>query len=612
MKKLLQRNCAKLALAGVVTMLAGAPGFATTCCTNLSTKAVVVPNYTDYSTASGAASTFESTNRVQQVYQALQFPSGPILIKELRFRPADAPFGGVFSCTISNIQIHLSTTAAAAGGLSTTFASNVGADDTTVYSGSLHLSSQFTGPASGPKDMDIVVHLQTPFLYIPANGNLLLDVITRSADGVGAFTQTFGESNDTGSRVVALNPNATTASFSDTGVDAVKFIYEGAGAVVAPNYTDYSTTSPAASTFESTNRVQEVYQALQFPSQPILIKELRFRPADAPFGGVFSCTISNIQIHLSTTTAAAGALSTTFANNVGADDTTVYSGALHLSSQFTGPAGGPKDMDIVVTLQTPFLYDPANGNLLLDVFTRTADGTGAFVQAFGESNDTGSRVVALNPNAATASFSDTGVDAVKFIYEGAGVVVGPNYTAYSTASGAASTFESTNRVQEVYQALQFPSGSISITELRFRPGDAPYGGVFSCTVSNIQIHMSTTSASVGALSTTFASNVGADDTIVYNGSLHLSSAFTGPAGGAKDMDIVVHLQRPFPYNPANGNLLLDVFTRSADGVGAFVQAFGESNDTGSRVVALNPNATTATFSDTGVDAVKFIYDQCLP
>jgi hypothetical protein len=99
---------------------------------------------------------------------------------------------------------------------------------------------------------------------------------------------------------------------------------------------------------------------------------------------------------------------------------------------------------------------------------------------------------------------------------------------------------------------------------------------------------------------------------VFNGSLHLSSQFTGPAVGPKDMDIVVHFQKPFAYNPANGNLLLDVITRSADGTGSFVQNFGESNDTGARVVALNPNSATASFSDTGVDAVKFIFDECAP
>jgi hypothetical protein len=52
---------------------------------------------------------------------------------------------------------------------------------------------------------------------------------------------------------------------------------------------------------------------------------------------------------LSTTSANPNALSTTFANNIGADDTVVFgAGALALSSAFTGPAGGPKNFDIVI------------------------------------------------------------------------------------------------------------------------------------------------------------------------------------------------------------------------------------------------------------------------
>ena len=50
----------------------------------------------------------------------------------------------------------------------------------------------------------------------------------------------------------------------------------------------------------------------------------------------------------------------------------------------------------------------------------------------------------------------------------------------------------------------------------------------------------------------FANNVGADDTIVHSGSLFLSSAFTGPAGGPKGFDILIHLTTPFTYDPASG------------------------------------------------------------
>jgi hypothetical protein len=96
------------------------------------------------------------------------------------------------------------------------------------------------------------------------------------------------------------------------------------------------------------------------------IKAVAFRP-DAQTGDSFSATLPNVQINLSTTAKGPDTLSTTFASNVGLDDTTVFSGALVLSSGYTGPAGGPKDFDIVITLAIPFRYDPASGNLLLDV-----------------------------------------------------------------------------------------------------------------------------------------------------------------------------------------------------------------------------------------------------
>jgi hypothetical protein len=45
----------------------------------------------------------------------------------------------------------------------------------------------------------------------------------------------------------------------------------------------------------------------------------------------------------------------------------VKSGSLTLSSAVTGPVGGPKDFDIFIDLDTPFIYDPAGGNLLMDI-----------------------------------------------------------------------------------------------------------------------------------------------------------------------------------------------------------------------------------------------------
>jgi hypothetical protein len=116
------------------------------------------------------------------------------------------------------------------------------------------------------------------------------------------------------------------------------------------------------------------------------------------------------------------------------------------------------------------------------------------------------------------------------------------------------------RYQQVYAASEFPDfpGPLVITAIHFRP-DALFGIPFESTLPSIQINLSTTSAAPDALSDTFASNVGLDDTIVFGtGPLTLSSSATGPIDGPKDFDITIVLTKAFSYDPSLGNLLLDV------------------------------------------------------
>lgn len=127
---------------------------------------------------------FAVSLRYQQVYSASQFATGG-LITQIAFRP-DATFGDAFSEMISNIQIDLSTTAAAPDALSSNLDTNLGSDDKIVYAGALDISTAFTGPAGGPKAFDIIINLTTPFYYNPSLGNLLLDV--RNFSGVSSPT----------------------------------------------------------------------------------------------------------------------------------------------------------------------------------------------------------------------------------------------------------------------------------------------------------------------------------------------------------------------------------------------------------------------------------------
>jgi hypothetical protein len=158
-------------------------------------------------------------------------------------------------------------------------------------------------------------------------------------------------------------------------------------------------------------RYQQLYAASQFgglPSGGGLITQIVFRP-DATFGHAFTSTLPDIQIDLSTTSAADDGLSSTYANNVGADDTVVFArGPLTLSSAFTGPPGGPKDFDIIITLTTPFLYNPALGNLLLDVRNFGGGSTISF-DAVSPLGDGVSRLFNQNVNSATGTTDSVGL-----------------------------------------------------------------------------------------------------------------------------------------------------------------------------------------------------------
>ena len=127
--------------------------------------------------------------RLQTVYNSSLFSSlsGPIAITGARYR-MHPNWDPNYNFTTTNFQVTLSTSANSAGGLSTTFANNTGADATVVRSGSLTLTHT-AGSGSGVRPFDVVLSFQTPFTYNPASGNLLFDYLVsgRTFWPTGAF-----------------------------------------------------------------------------------------------------------------------------------------------------------------------------------------------------------------------------------------------------------------------------------------------------------------------------------------------------------------------------------------------------------------------------------------
>ena len=110
-------------------------------------------------------------------------------------------------------------------------------------------------------------------------------------------------------------------------------------------------------------RYQQVFGAVLFSSlggQPAYISLIGFL-SDPTFGRGFGANLPSVEILLGTTQRNPNELSTIFANNPDGTMSTVWAqGPLHIG------AGGPGS-GVNIMLQTSFLYDPADGNLLLEI-----------------------------------------------------------------------------------------------------------------------------------------------------------------------------------------------------------------------------------------------------
>lgn len=113
----------------------------------------------------------------------------------------------------------------------------------------------------------------------------------------------------------------------------------------------------------SGTRYQQVYSATGF-SDPLTITGLTFYNTLYPDRSTAARTYT---VHLSTTTVAVDALSATMSDNVGLDDAlfAIYVGGEVVNGSFT-------------ILGTPFYYNPAAGNLLMDIFVSAGAGSSAF------------------------------------------------------------------------------------------------------------------------------------------------------------------------------------------------------------------------------------------
>ena len=211
------------------------------------------------------------------------------------------------------------------------------------------------------------------------------------------------------------------------------------------------------------------------------------------------------------------------------------------------------DVELIWTISKvePWLtVSPTSGSTNSEVVTNIA----VTVNRTGLSPDTYLDTITVTSNGGTKTVSVS----LEVTVPSPFVLVVPNSLANSEGnSNNALPFGPATRYQQIYAASEFPSGSGLITHITYRPDSQAQS--FFGTIADIQINFSTTSATTSTLSTTFADNVGADETVVFSrGSLSFLNPVTGPFGGRKTFSVDISLQSPFLYDPAAGDLLVDI------------------------------------------------------
>jgi hypothetical protein len=114
--------------------------------------------------------------------------------------------------------------------------------------------------------------------------------------------------------------------------------------------------------------------------------------------------------------------------------------------------------------------------------------------------------------------------------------------------------------EQVYTKGAFP-GTMTVTGLMF------FNTQFNSHATSLNtgtwtISLSTTSADWNTLSGTFAANIGGDNTQVFSGNIGQPWTFGDT--------LTINFSTPYTYNPANGNLLMDVLVTGASAPGGSV------------------------------------------
>ena len=233
----------------------------------------------------------------------------------------------------------------------------------------------------------------TPQPDLPSS---LVRVFNSAGDELLTFDPPHGAIN------MAFGPDDTLYIAGWNNLSRVPIKYVEPTKIVSPHELTDVDGNGADTTEGNLSRNQQVFPASEFDeleSGTHVIREIAFRP-DRSLDAPAEATYEDFTIRMSLTDADVGTMDLEFDNNFKFSPMTVYEGELTVTSENRLAANGEtKEFDQIISLQEPFLYNPDDGNLLieyrvdapLDVATNAdffGDGTGSFISYIGDPNAT--------------------------------------------------------------------------------------------------------------------------------------------------------------------------------------------------------------------------------
>lgn len=366
--------CAALKSRTWLLLLAGA----LLICVEVHAATVVAPNVSVNTPGGGAQlGPFSSDgSRFLNIYNSSEFasamPQGGI-ITALLLR-LDETSSGSLSVEIPELEIRMSTSPLSASAVSNKFADYVGADERIVFPrGAIHFETS-SGPAGTRKPFDLRIPFSTAFHYLPSGGSLAVDLWTYR----GSTEVLLIDSESAGVAGALAGPMFHGEASFDLPASIIQLEFEQVpeqAKIVLPSRTATKPGEGNQFSFQQSGaRYLNIYDATEFASLPTgggLITGISFR-LDERASASQSVTVPAVEIRMSTSPSTSSSINEQPSRNIGPDETVVFrNGPLPLELQSSTSPEIPAPFSPVVSLTTPFSYDPSKGSLSMDLRTST-------------------------------------------------------------------------------------------------------------------------------------------------------------------------------------------------------------------------------------------------